>query len=484
MLVGSRRALLGGARNWPPRNTHLLGAVVGADAVSVGSVATFNTWNGASIKATTLFCYDSASFAASVTRVTDVAAAYGSSTNLQLEWSIPLTVGATTLAQIASGAADSSFNSMITTILAAQASKPYILIRIGWEMQDQVSFPWGVSGAAGYTSADYIAAYRRLVGLFRAQSSKFKFDWCVGWALDLGSGPIDPTPNYPGDAYVDVIGMDLYYQEQFDGQDVAAAMAYKLAANFGLNWLVTYAAAHSKPIIIPEWGSNCDNAKIFIDGMADWFAANNVIAQCYWDAPFVGAFPTQLSDGSKPVTGAAYQARYGVPTLGPNLAAHVPNYALGGFWYANPGGTPSAGASVDHLPTPIVYASAGDVSDGREAYDSIPPGQFEVGGKYRVRVKFNFGTSNKIFVLAYDNAFRTASVSHTSGGSVDNVATTLGTISNKSVTTVGGVKWLQYDFTFVGVAPTTAIAYRFGPFSAVAAQNVTVFDMQIQKVLT
>ena len=36
--------------------------------------------------------------------------------------------------------------------------------------------------------ADYIAAFRRVVGIFRRHSSDFKFDWCPGWGPQDSAG--------------------------------------------------------------------------------------------------------------------------------------------------------------------------------------------------------------------------------------------------------------------------------------------------------
>ncbi len=61
------------------------------------------------------------------------------------------------------------------------------------------------------------------------------------------------VPVYPGDAYVDYIGTDNY--DDFWGTPFtpAAAWSNQLTQQWGLNWLASFAAAHGKPIAIPEW---------------------------------------------------------------------------------------------------------------------------------------------------------------------------------------------------------------------------------------
>jgi hypothetical protein len=64
---------------------------------------------------------------------------------------------------------------------------------------------------------------------------------------------------YPGDAYVDVVGMDLYDNDGLIRRGSSADWAQRrwekfVTMPYGLDWLAGFAAAHGKQISIPEWG--------------------------------------------------------------------------------------------------------------------------------------------------------------------------------------------------------------------------------------
>jgi len=81
---------------------------------------------------------------------------------------------------------------------------------------------------------------------------------------------------------------DFYYDKAYHGADPVKAWSNKLTPAGGavgapgLNWLVDMGKAHGKPIVISEWGMNVD-APAFVDLAAQWFKANAVAYQIYWD---------------------------------------------------------------------------------------------------------------------------------------------------------------------------------------------------------
>jgi hypothetical protein len=64
--------------------------------------------------------------------------------------------------------------------------------------------------------------------------------------------PVPLGSFYPGDRYVDVIGVDAYDEIEpgFRGSRLAAL----LAAPDGLRQVRAFAARHHKPMSVPEWG--------------------------------------------------------------------------------------------------------------------------------------------------------------------------------------------------------------------------------------
>ena len=82
-------------------------------------------------------------------------------------------------------------------------------IRWGQEMEYDIGrFIW-----AGWKPADYVSAYRRFVDKCRPEAKTAKFMWSPRGESNL-------APYYPGDAYVDVVGLSLFGLQQFDDDQV------------------------------------------------------------------------------------------------------------------------------------------------------------------------------------------------------------------------------------------------------------------------
>ena len=138
----------------------------------------------------------------------------------------------------------------VASALATYA--PHAIVRLGWEMNGNW-FDWGVqSGAAyGFTAAQYIAVYQHFVKVMRSVpgTSGLKFDW----APDLCPGCTDAQTLYPGNGYVDIIGIDAYETQTGDG--TAAGWASDWVNCFRcLAWQVSFAKSHGKALAIDEWG--------------------------------------------------------------------------------------------------------------------------------------------------------------------------------------------------------------------------------------
>jgi hypothetical protein len=203
-------------------------------------------------------------------------------------WSVPLTVKGTPLADVAVGMHDAEFEAAATAIAAAQ---PKAIIRLGWEM-NLVAMAWFAKGQ----EADYIKAFRRVVGIFRRHSSDFKYDWCPGW------GPQDFAADlaYPGDDVVDYIGPDVY-DFKYEGSAGERWEKFYLKAPFGLQWHREFAARHGKAMSYPEWGvGNFGDNAFFIQQMHDWFVENagSIAYAAYFDVD--GLWPTQIDNGRFP----------------------------------------------------------------------------------------------------------------------------------------------------------------------------------------
>ena len=86
-----------------------------------------------------------------------------------------------------------------------------IIIRLGHEMNiDQ--FPWGSLVEDTTKQANFKAMWRRIWGIFQQEGANAFVDWC--WCPNMRA-PVSPRASlmknwYPGDAYVDYLGVDCY----------------------------------------------------------------------------------------------------------------------------------------------------------------------------------------------------------------------------------------------------------------------------------
>lgn len=242
---------------------------------------------------------------------------------------VPMLMSTGTLAIGATGAYDQEFVALGKLLVADK--QPYALLRIGYEFNGS----WNRWAAANDPTA-FVTYYQRIVTAMRSVPGQhFKFIWNP--ALGLQSIAADLV--YPGDSFVDYIGLDVYNQS-WRPQDVGnPAMRWQglVTQPYGLNWLSSFAGAHGKWIALPEWGTGTrpdghggGDDPLFIKNMTQWIGSHRVIAQGYWDYR-AGDYDGEISDGGQPLSAAAYQAAFGTP------AASIPPSGGAGSMVPEPG---------------------------------------------------------------------------------------------------------------------------------------------------
>ena len=168
---------------------------------------------------------------------------------------VPMLVdGGGNLADGAAGDYDRYFRELAQKLVAAGDGAA--TIRLGWEFNGRW-FPWRVSPRAGNPddAREFVADWRHIVILMRSASgSHFKFDWTV----NDGSSDINPTTAYPGDAYVDFVGVDAYDEGWANngGRIADPSLRWNQIARqqYGLNYWAAFARSHGKRLSVPEWG--------------------------------------------------------------------------------------------------------------------------------------------------------------------------------------------------------------------------------------
>jgi hypothetical protein len=158
-----------------------------------------------------------------------------------------------------------------------------ITIRPGWEFNGGW-FRWSARGRP----ATYAEYFRHIVTAMRSvPGTRFRFDWS---ASSNTKGP-PPEAAYPGDDYVDYVGLDVY--DQYWGpqpSNPGSRWTYYEQGVYGLRWHQAFARRHHKRMAFPEWGvltninghGQGDNPT-FVSDMYDWIASNDVAYSVYFE---------------------------------------------------------------------------------------------------------------------------------------------------------------------------------------------------------
>ncbi|PHK95582.1 hypothetical protein CR162_06925 [Pseudoroseomonas rhizosphaerae] len=300
-------------------------------------------------------------------------------------WSVPLiTYDGATLQNAASGQYNGYYRDVARTIADAQSGDGPIYVRTGWEFNGDW-FPWSAIGK----EEAFKGAFRAFVESFRSVSDRFKFEWNVNEAY----GGMDPAKAYPGDGYVDIVGMDFYWNTRFADSNPAKAWDNVVNQKYGLKWHQAFADAHDKPTAYSEWGVMTDAASPFVKAAKEWFDKHDVVYQVYWDSN--AAFPGKLSDNSDPTTGDTFRALFSGASGSAPEWNEAPQKPAAGTPAAPPandqpsggggGDESSGGATVSAAPTRTAWGSRGQDNwqgtDGNDKYDSQGGGDTMRGGR-------------------------------------------------------------------------------------------------------
>jgi hypothetical protein len=217
-------------------------------------------------------------------------------------WSVPLIPRGANLEAAAAGDYNAHYRQAAQTLSGYRPQDAELHIRTGWEFNGDW-FPWAARGKA----QAFAGAFRQFVTTFRSVSDRFVFEWNV----NVGDVGMNPEDAYPGDDVVDIIGMDFYWNTQWDPSDPVAAWDSMLNRQWGLRWHQTFAAAHGKRTSYSEWGVMSNQAGPYIERAMAWFEQHDVVFHTYWDSN--NAFSGMLSNNQYPSAATAYRGAFGSP---------------------------------------------------------------------------------------------------------------------------------------------------------------------------
>lgn len=221
-------------------------------------------------------------------------------------------------------AADGVYNAVYASLMAKYQEAGFQdgIIRLGHEFNGT----WYSWRANEGREAAFVGAWRNAVKEIRKSPNGggsgvgFLFDWCPTRGAPAG---VELEACYPGDEFVDVIGLDVYNQSWVPG-DTDPLVRWDDIRNgkYGLEWHREFARRRGKPMSYPEWGTGLrikdgvpespqhagGDDPIFVRNMAAWIKSNPVLYHAYWD--FAADLDCRISDYRFPNAAKAYRAAF------------------------------------------------------------------------------------------------------------------------------------------------------------------------------
>jgi hypothetical protein len=217
-----------------------------------------------------------------------------------------------TLAQGATGAFNAYYTTLAQTLVNGGQSNAYL--RLGWEF-DGSWMPWAATSSSA--ESNFALYFQQIVTAMRSvPGENFRFVWNPDAGAFTQSG-YSVAGAYPGNAYVDVIGLDAYDQSWATPQTPANAWTSTTLPT--LTAAQQFASAHGKPLAFAEWGvairsdgHGLGDDPSFIRQMASWMEnpSNNVTYETYFDDNS-GGVNSLITGGSFPNSLAAFSTAFG-----------------------------------------------------------------------------------------------------------------------------------------------------------------------------
>ncbi|QQS20010.1 hypothetical protein IPL85_00920 [Candidatus Saccharibacteria bacterium] len=175
----------------------------------------------------------------------------------------------------ASGAFDSRWTSQLTTLKNAWGARDATKMHIRFAHEfNGTWYPWSVTPG---NVNNFKTAWARWANLVRIHFPGAKTVWCPNDGTHQG---YDVRTTWPGDQYVDVVGVDYY---NWEGSGTNNLSAFNTHINrtsnggpMGIEQYRLFAAQHGKPIALCEWSNaaSAGEAPNWFQYMYDWMTAN------------------------------------------------------------------------------------------------------------------------------------------------------------------------------------------------------------------
>lgn len=191
---------------------------------------------------------------------------------------LPENVAGVSLQACANGTYNSYWKQFGTNISAYGLGNS--IIRLGWEFNGNW-YNWQASNPAVW-----VQCWQQIVTSARTTAPNLQWDWNVNRGVSAGLA--DPTQAYPGNAYVDSVGVDSY--DMWPPATTAAGWNTQLNGTQGLLYWLSFAKAHNKLFAVPEWGNMTTGTNpggddpAYVNDMLGFFQAHSQILA--WESTF------------------------------------------------------------------------------------------------------------------------------------------------------------------------------------------------------
>jgi hypothetical protein len=214
------------------------------------------------------------------------------------------------LAQGATGAYNWYFIVLAQTLVADGLSTAYL--RLGWEFDGSWT-NWAATTPSA--EASFASYFQQIVTAMRSvPGEQFRFEWNPDAGAFTQSG-YSVAAAYPGNAYVDVIGLDAY--DQSWATPMTPTNAWSQTMLPALQAAAQFAASNGKPLAFGEWGlairgdgHGLGDDPYFVNQMVSWMRSNDVAYESYFDSNSDGT-NSLITGGSFPNSLAAFRSDLG-----------------------------------------------------------------------------------------------------------------------------------------------------------------------------
>ena len=168
------------------------------------------------------------------------------------------------LGECAGGAYDSNWANYGRALVDAGRTDAFT--RLAWEFNGDW-FEWESTDVEAWKSC-----FRNVVQAVRSTAPDARFDWNFN-AHGSQSSDGDAWLSYPGDEFVDVIGIDAY--DHYPASTTAEDFDKQCTDTHGLCTAIDYARGHGKGVGVTEWGvikSGAGDNPVYIEKMFETFS--------------------------------------------------------------------------------------------------------------------------------------------------------------------------------------------------------------------